>query len=200
MNLKLRNKYKSVRLAIFSGTITRIEYPYCLDFDGHEPIQYAGFNSPNNIVFHLQAKDDTLKEFQFHNSCFDFREGHSISVITSVKTSLHRLVINHNTQRYWLTNTESLSSELLWEKYVLAFTLLFFYLAFFVSAYFIIIPFFDKTNVALMVLTGVAVLTATFILPKIYRLIKISRNQFLFEKRFRPQLQTIARNLLNDEQ
>ncbi|MGM0581355.1 MAG: hypothetical protein ACQETL_11785 [Bacteroidota bacterium] len=198
MKLELRNKLKSVSLLIATGNIEKIEYPDQLDFQKHEPRQFAGFNNANNIKFYLQGHDNTLKEFKFYNSGFDFREGHTISIITSSKTYLHRIVINHNTQRYWLTNSKSISSESIWEKHTFIFILLSLYFGLFFSLYFLMIPHFENQNIVLMGIIGIALLTALLVLPKIYSLFKINRNQFLYEKRFRPQLKAIARKLLND--
>lgn len=199
MDFKLTNGFRKVRLQCFSGEVQALEYPAQLKFNKNEPDQYVDIKKYNNIRFKLQSENGELKNYQFYNADFDFREGHFISVLTSEKSGFHRLVINHNTQRFWYPNKhpDSIAKEGLWEKFWILISIICSCLLWGILLYFLILPHFENIIYFPFLFWGTSSIFLLFIIPKIYQYPKKSRNEYLFENKLKPQLKKIGIKILD---
>jgi len=201
MAFKIKHHLRSVVLHNFSGEIQDLEYPSHLSFAKKERNQYGGTASPNNIKFCLKSENDELYQYAFYNASFDFRKGHFVSILTSEKSAYHRLVINHNTQRIWFPNKDghSISKEGLWEKYLFLLAILCFYTLGISLIYFLISPYLNHYEYFLELFFASNLLLAVFIIPKLFHYLKRNRNEYLYERTFKPQLKELGRNILKEK-
>jgi len=201
MAFKIKHQLRSVVLHNFSGEIQDLEYPSHLSFPKKEQNQYGGTASPNNIKFSLKSENGALYQYSFYNANFDFRKGHFISILTSERSAYHRLVINHNTQRIWFPNKDghSISKEGLWERYLFLLVILCAYFLGISLIYFLIMPYLKHFDYFSELFFASSLLLAVFIIPKLFQYLKRNRNEYLYERKFKPQLKELGRNILKDK-
>ncbi|MGJ3236803.1 hypothetical protein [Marivirga sp.] len=199
MGFELKNGYRKVKLHCFSGEIEDLEYPIHLNFNKKEPLQYLDQKIQNNISFKLKSEKGELKYFQFYNATFDFREGHFVSVLTSEKSGFHRLLINHNTQRFWYPNKNpySIGKEGLWEKYLILISIFSSCVFWTILLYYLILPYLKNHVYVNFIFWGIGSLLLIFIISKIYQFPKRSRNEYLYNNKIKPQLKKIGTKILD---
>jgi hypothetical protein len=199
MKFKVTNGFRKVNLQCFSGEVEDLEYPSQLNFNKNESLQYLDHKIQNNISFKLKSENGKLNCFQFYNADFDFREGHFISVLTSEKSGFHRLIINHNTQRFWYPNKHpySIAKENLWEKYLVLISIICSFLLWVIILYFLILPQFENLIYFQFMYWGISSIFLFFIVPKIYQFPKRSRNEYIFDCKIKPQLKKIGNEILD---
>lgn len=199
MEFKLTNGFRKVQLSCFSGEVQALEHPDQLNIHKNDPEQYADIKKGNNIRFELISKDGNCKSYQFHNADFDFREGHFISILTSEKTGFHRLVINHNTQRFWYPNKHpySIAKEGLWEKFLILFSIIFCGSTGLVITYFLLFPHFADFIYFNLLFWSISVLILSLFVTILYQFPKRTRNEYLFESKWKSQLKFMGIKISN---